>query len=426
CAVTTLCTGLLFGGMPALFGARAGAEWLRSGRSVAGGAARARGMLIAAELALAVVLAVGAGIMGRSVAALHAVDAGFRADHALTMRVQPTGRSAEERRAYWQEVLAAVRATPGVHAAGTVLHLPLAGRTWSESVEIEGVPDPGPAGRPRSAWQAVSTGYFDAAGIPILGGRDVHDADGAGGAPVVVVNDVFARTVLGEAQPIGRRIRTGNATGGEWATIVGVVGSVRHYALDREPPAEIYVPFGQRAVVATGLFVRTTSNPAALAGELRRRIREVDPDVPISHVQTMEQLVDTSLGRPRLLLSLLGSFALLGVTLGAVGIAGVVARVVRQRRREIGIRMALGASATSVAGLVAKESLAWAALGVLAGVAGTLAFARLLDSFVFGVSSTDPATFVAVPFGLFLVAALAGFLPARGAARVDPATVLGE
>jgi ABC-type antimicrobial peptide transport system permease subunit len=188
----------------------------------------------------------------------------------------------------------------------------------------------------------------------------------------------------------------------------------------------MYLPYNHRTVVANNLFIRTTGDPRALAGDLVRRIRAVDPDVPVSSVLTMDEQIDASLGRPRMLLVLLAGFAVLGVTLGAIGISGVVAWIVRQRRREIGIRVALGASPVGVAALVARTGILWAVLGIGIGIPAALGLSRLLRGLVFGVSTTDPITFLAVPFLLLLIAGIAGFVPATRAARVDPAAVLGE
>ena len=427
CALATLMAGIVFGAMPAFHGARnATASWLRHGRTVAGGAKGVRGALVALEIALAVVLAAGAGLMGRTLVAFHAVDAGFNADRILTLRLQPSGMEPDALRAYWRRVLEEVRAVPGVQGAATVLHLPLAGRKWSDVVDIEGQPEVPGAARPRVAWQSISTGYLETAGIPLLQGRDIAASDVSAGTRVALVNEALVHTYFAQGNALGQRIRTRFGTAQEWATIVGVVGTVLHDSLSAAPTPEFYVPFEQSPVVATGMIVRTQGDPTAVVGDVRRTIAEVDPDVPISQVQTMREIVDASLGRPRLLLALLSAFAALGILLGAVGIAGVVAWVVRQRRREIGIRAALGASPFELAGMVARDGLGWALLGVAIGVPGALALTRLLRGLVFGVSTTDPLTFVAVPAALLCVAALAGWLPALGAAKVEPASVLSD
>jgi predicted permease len=427
CIVATLMAGILFGAMPAFHGARnATAEWLRRGRTVAGGARSARGALVMLEIALAVVLAAGAGLMARTLAAFNDVDAGFNVDHILTLRLQPSGMEPDVLRAYWRRVLEEVRALPGVEGAATVLHLPLAGRTWSAVVEVEGQPAVMGDAQPRVPWQSISTGYLETAGIPLLQGRDFATSDASDGTRVALVNDAFVRDYFPGGGALGHRIRTRFGPTQEWATIVGVVGAVLHDSLSAAPRPEFYVPFEQVVVVATGMMVRTQGDPLAMAGAVRRSISNVDPDVPISQVQSMREIVTSSLGRPRLLLALLAAFAVLGIVLGAVGIAGVVAWVVRQRRREIGIRAALGASPFELAGMVARDGLGWALLGVAIGVPGALALTQLLRGLVFGVSTTDPLTFVAVPAALLCVAALAGWLPALAAAKVQPASVLSD
>jgi len=424
-AALTLLVSLAFGAAPAFFAARnALSGRLRAGRTVAEG--HTRGTLIAAQVAVAVVLAVGASLMARTLLALQRVDPGFSAENRLTLQLQPSGRSAEEGRAYWARVLETVRGTPGVLAAGTILHVPMSGRTWNADIEVEGRPLMDQQARPRSAWQAVSEGYLETVQIPLRSGRDFTADDHAGGPRVLLINDAFARAIFPGEDPIGRRIRAGNATQNEWATIVGVIGSVRHQSLSRDASPELYVSFNQRRVVANALVVRAQADPLALVASLSERIWDIDPNVPISQVRTMTDWLSASVARERAVLALLASFALIGLTLGAIGIYGVVAWSARQRAREIGIRLALGASPPSLVRFVARQGLIASLAGVAAGLLLAALLVRFMRGLVFGVATLDPITFLLVPAALLIVAAVAGTLPAARAARVPPAAVLND
>ncbi len=427
-AVLGAVTAAIFSLVPAVSGRDVAlATRVRSGgRTLAGQGQRARGLVVAAEVGLAVILTTGAMLMGRTLVALHHVDPGFRTDHLLTMVLQPSGRTSEQLRTYWDEVLARVRAVPGVTAAATVLHRPVGGRTWQGDVEVDGRPLPPGVSPQRTAWQVVSPGYFRTAGIPLLRGREFGPGDRADVPRVIAVNTVFAERVFPGEDPVGRRVKAGNGTQNEWATIVAVVGAVRHDSLNGPPGPEIYAPFSQRVVVATALVLRTATPPLAVARAVQEQVWTVDPDVPISDVRAMDDLYAASLSRQRMVLVLLGLFAGLGLLLSAVGIYGTVAYGVRQRLREIGIRMALGADAGAIRRLVLGSGLGYAALGLLAGGPVAWVLAPLMRSQVYGVTPGDPATFALVPCVLVLVAAAASWIPARRAAAGDPTVVLRD
>ena len=258
-------------------------------------------------------------------------------------------------------------------------------------------------------------------GIPLLRGRAFTAADRRESVPVVIVNDAFARAAWPGEDPIGKRFLAGNATrvGGP-VTVVGVVGGVRHVSLDASPGPELYRPNAQTPMSAVTLVLRTTGDPLASAALARQTIHSADPDVPISDVRSLEQVISASVARPRLIMTLLLVFAGVGVMLGAIGVYGVIAFAVGERRREIGVRIALGADPAAVALSVVLHGVRYAAVGVAVGLVAALAGTRLMRSLVFGVTTTDPATFAALSALLVVVAALASYLPARQAARTDP------
>jgi predicted permease len=424
----TLVPSVAFGMAPLLQAWRGG--FGTTLRLATGGAARGervRGALVSLQVALSLVLLVGASLMGRSLVSLLNVDRGMRTDHLLTAAVMPTGtQGAEGMRAFWRSALPAIEAIPGVVGAATILHLPTGGRTWNADVEVEGRPLPADAVRPRTAWQTVSSGYFATAGIPVVAGRAFTALDVAGAPRVVAVNEAFAERVFPGEDPIGRRIVAGNATVREPATIVAVVGGVRHDSLSAPPAPEVYVPIEQTAVYATALVVRTSVDPASVAEAVKARIWAINPNTPVMDVRTMDDVFAASLQRPRLTLSLLALFAAIGVVLGAVGIYGVVAFGVQQRVRELGIRAALGADAATLRRLVVLGGVRFAVLGVLVGIPVALALSRSLRGMFYGIAAADPVSFVAMPTALVLVAVLASWFPARNAARSDPMAVLRQ
>jgi putative ABC transport system permease protein len=428
-AVAIIATGVasvVAGLAPSLYGLRGDSGGrLRAGRTVLGGGTRARGALIAVEVALALVLTIGASLMGRSLAALNQVDRGLRSDHLLTMKMQPPGfGSPNASRAYWHDVLAQVRAVPGVTAVGTILHLPTSGRKWNADVEVDGRVLGVGESLPRAGWQSVSASYFSTAGMPVLKGRGFVDTDGPGAPAAVVLNSALADKLFPGENPIGRRIRAGFATSKDWATVVGIVSSVRHDSLNAPPAPELYVPFDQKIVGANSLVVRTTAEPTALTAALRDRIWSVNRDVPITDVRTMDDLFSQSLQRQRIVLSLFGFFATAGLLLSAVGIYGVVAYGVRQQIREIGIRVALGADASRIRRLVVGHGIRFALFGVAVGIPTAVALSGYMRGMVYGVATTDPLLFVAVPVLLVAIAAAASWIPARRAANADPCEVL--
>jgi predicted permease len=261
-------------------------------------------------------------------------------------------------------------------------------------------------------------------GIPLLRGRTFTDADGAEAAQVAMVSEAFARAAWPGEDAIGKRFEAGNATRAGVVTVVGVVGNVRHVSLDAEPEPELYRPLSQTSAGALTMVLRVTGDPMAVAPAARRTIQAIDANVPISDVRSLAQVTSGSVAAPRLIMVLMLMFAALGLLLGAVGMYGVIAYAVGERRREIGVRIALGAPPRRVAASVLMRGMRYATIGVAIGLAGALAATRLMRSLVYGVSITDPATFVAVSAFLVGVAAVASWLPARQAARTDPMTAM--
>ncbi|MES2306789.1 MAG: ABC transporter permease [Gemmatimonadota bacterium] len=399
---------------------------LRKGRSIAHGGRQARGVLVACEIALALVLTIGAALMIRTMLSLRQVDRGLRSEHLLTMQLLPPNLPDSGRATLWRTILQQVANVPGVTAAATVLHLPMSGRNWMADIRVEGRDLPAGSPLPRAGWQSVSPEYFRVAGIPLIAGRPFSDADGANAPRVIAVNAAFAERLFPGESPIGKRVAAGNATRDQIATIVAVVGNVRHDSLNVQPTPEVYATMWQRPVGASALIVRTSVSPVVVAPAIRQRIAEINRDIPISDIRTMDDVYAASLQRPRMVLALMGVFATLGLLLSGVGIYGVVAYGVRQRRKEIGIRLALGGSIDSIRRLVVREGLRYALLGVGIGLPAAFVLTRLMRGLVFGIPTFDPLSFAGVATILLLIAILASWAPAHRATRTNPVEVLRE
>jgi putative ABC transport system permease protein len=343
------------------------------------------------------------------------------------MRVQPTGerfKTSAQQLEYVGTLVDRLGALPGVQSVGVIHHLPLSGFAWYANIELEGrAAAPGEAPM-RAGWRVIAGDYFRTMGIPLVRGRGFTAADTREAPPVAIVSDEFAKAAWPGEDPIGKRFRAGNATRGGAVTVVGVVGGVRHVTLDAAPAPELYRPMAQTPMAAMTVAVRTAGDPLALAAVARQTVRGIDADVPISDVRSLEQVMSASVARPRLIMSLLLVFAGVGVILGAVGVYGVIAYAVGERRREIGVRIALGAAPGTVAGAVVLRGLTYAVVGVAIGLAGALAVTRVMRTLLFGVSATDPLTFAALSLFLVLVAVVASYVPARSAARTDPMVAL--
>ena len=411
-------------------GRRRASTVLREGASSESRAARhARGVMVSVQIALALVLTIGAGLMTRTLVQLNRVDAGIEIDRLLTLRLQPTGARYREPAAiasYYDLVLDRVSAVAGVQTAGLIQHLPFSGYNWVDGYQVEGQPlTPGEA-LPTANFKLVRGPYFEAVGQPLLAGRLFGAIDRSAPGAGLIVNRAFAqRHFGGAAEAVGRRIRAGRAAG-SWTSIIGVVGDVRTAALDVAPVPEFYRFADGSSIPSMMLAVRSSGDPLALAAVVREAIWSVDRGVPIAELQTMRALVGTTLGRPRLLVTLLTAFAAAGLALGAVGVYGIVAFGVTRRRREIGIRMALGADRRSVVRLLLRESAIYAAAGVAGGTAIALASSGLLKGLLFDVPPTDPLTYGGLAAAVGALVTLASYAPARRAAGIAPADALRQ
>jgi putative ABC transport system permease protein len=419
-----IATGVLCGIVPALHSSATilNAD-LTEGSSRTAGArrsSRTRDVLVAMEVAVALVLLVGAGLLLRSFHSLSRIETGIDTGNLLTFNLFLTAERAQSpsrQRAFYEETLRAVAALPGVVRAGAAVTLPIGGDDFSSTVAIEGQPAP-PAGQePRAGYQVVTPGYFETMGIPIREGRDFTPSDDVDAPPVVMVNETFARQHLSGRSPIGRRLRAGGGSGG-WMTVVGLVSDVRHLGPARPPRPEFYQPYTQRSFSFMAFVVRTRGIPASLVAPIRAAVARLDPSQPISGVSTMDQHLAAALSRPRFLSTLVATFGLLALLLSVVGVYGVMAYSVSQRTREIAIRSALGATSARIVGTVISKALWLTLAGAAAGVAASLALSRVLGGLLFETEATDPATYGAVVVTLMSTALLAAALPALRATRI--------
>ena len=447
-AITLLC-GIAFGLLPGGRLGRAGAAgpdaFRDGGRGTTAGPAgqRLRGALVASEFALAVVLLVGAGLMMRSFVALRAIDPGFdpRGVAAATVSVTGTAQADPARRsAFFTDLADRAAALPGVASASLVNHLPLAGDVWGREFRIEGRPTPAEGESPRATYRVVLPGYFATMRIPVLRGRDVGRGDRAGAPPVVVVSERLAETAWPGEDPVGRRITFDDST---WVTVVGVVRNTMQGEWAATPREELFLPYLQDAgyqespeghYASLTVVVRAACGGAAGADcdaaaaatvpAMRRLVAELDPAVAVSGAEVMTRVVRRATGAPRFYVLLLGAFAAVALALATVGIYGVMSYGVSQRTREIGIRIALGATPRGVVRQVVGGGMRPALVGAAVGLAGAFLLTRLMAGLLYGVAATDAVTYVGVTLLLLAVALLAGALPARRAARTDPVTAL--
>ena len=433
----SLLTGLIFGLAPATQASSLNLnETLKEGgRDSAAGSRgnRIRSLLVIIEVAVSLILLIGAGLLINSFLRLRDVDPGFRADNLLTMQVVlPTFKypDHERRTAFYDELLRRIETLPGVKSAAVTTNLPLYQQGNSIGISVEGIPDPAPGQgrRPTVATRVVSPRYFETMGIQLLQGRGFAAQDTADAPAAALINETMARRFWPEQDPTGKRLTSGSLTStdpDDWITIVGVVKDVRQFELVADPRPQMYLSYAQAGFFApSDLVVSTAVEPLSLAATVRRTVWEVDRDQPVSKIRTMEEIVSQSVARQRFSMLLLGIFAALALVLAAVGIYGVMSYSVAQRTREFGIRMALGAQRSDVLKLAVGQGLKLVLIGIGIGLAAAFVLTRVMSSLLFGVSATDPATFMIISLVLIGVAVAASFIPARRATKIDPMVAL--
>jgi predicted permease len=432
----SLVTGLLFGLAPSLQSSRTNLnETLKDG-SRSGSADFAgrtmRRVLVVAEVALSLTLLIGAGLLIESVARLQGVSPGFDSHNVLTFKIAlppvkyPTDTA---QILFTDQLLPRLNALPGVQAAGLTSVIPFGGRWSTASVGIEGLAIAQGQQRPWGDFRIASPRFFEALRIPLKRGRLLTDQDRFGAPDVVVIDDEFAKKYFPNTSPIGKRITFGARAGtpdSTWITIVGVVGHAAHEGLDAEPRIQYYFPVAQRGSRGMTVAIRTQGDPLTLVPTVRRAIHEIDAALPMSSINTMDKLVEQSVGQRKLSMILLGVFSAIALLLASLGIYGVMSYSVTQRTRELGIRMALGAARSQVLALVVGQGMALALVGVAIGLVAAFAVTRFLSSQLYGVGATDVPTFVGVSGLLIGIALIACLLPAMRATRVDPVTALRE
>jgi putative ABC transport system permease protein len=430
----SLMAGVVFGLAPAWRASRVDLHdaLKEAGRAGGGGRSRQRlrGALVVAELALALVLLAGAGLLVKGFWRLRSVEPGFDAANVLTMRIElPEARYRDTRAQteFRRRALEAVNALPGVEAA-MVSEVPLGGSSLHHNFLIEGRPPAAEGDEPDLYSRSVGGDYFRVMGVPVREGRALDARDREGAPLVGVVNEAFAREYFGGRSPLGARVRWARMEGEpRWIEVVGVVGDVRHFGLHRPEEPAIYTPYAQSLQPWKrwmNLVVRAEGDPARAADSVKARVWSVDPQIPLTKVRTMEEVAAGSVARQRFNLTLLAVFACAALLLASVGVYGVVSYAVAQRTHEFGVRLALGARAADVLRLVLRQGLVYAAVGVALGLAGALALSRVMESLLYGVSATDPFVYAAASALLAAVALLACLVPALRATRVDPVEAL--
>ncbi|HUG97662.1 MAG TPA: ABC transporter permease [Gammaproteobacteria bacterium] len=433
-ALVAICTSLLAGGLaasvPAMMASRrAVAVDLRDGGRGAVGSKRggSRGLLVAGEVALAVVLLIAAALLGRSMLALNAVDPGFAADTSIFTRIAlPSERYAEDPQsaAFFGQLAQRAAELPGVASAGVVQSLPMV-NDYVLSFRVDGRPAPPHGEEPSAIYYSVDPGYFAAMDIPMVRGRGILPSDRADGRRVMVVSESFAARFFPGGDVIGQRIDLGSGEP-DWREVVGVVADVRHYGLDARLEPQMYEPFAQNPFGNAFLVMNSKVLPAALTGPVRALVRELDADQPVGELRSLASVIEDSLADRRFGAWLIGGFAATALLLAAIGLYGTLAYAVRQTVREIGVRLAIGARPGDVLRAVLRRGVVVAALGVTVGLALALVGTRLLESFVFGISVRDPAVFGGIAAAMLGVAVAASVIPAWRASRIDPMRALRE
>jgi putative ABC transport system permease protein len=429
-AASIVC-GLFFGAFPALHASSPRGEHLlaRASRtSAAVSPRRTRRILMAAEVALALVLLSGCGLMFRTMLKLAAIDPGFRADHLLTARLTlagPAWESVDKRLAFYEQVHAAVARIPGVTDAALTLSLPIVGSEWGSVFIVSGKPVPSRSDVPSSAFIPISERYFETMGIRLVRGRSFDRGDANTSAKVAIVNERLANRMWPGEDPIGKRLKQGwPEDDNPWREVVGLVADVKLEGVDRGTPLQVFLPMTQQPPPTFAIVARTSVEPGTIGSALETAVQGLQPDLPVTRIQPMTALMSTAVATRRLSTMIFGVFAAVAILIAAVGLYGVVSQSVTERTHEIGVRVALGAERRRILRLFIGQGLTIAVVGTFAGIAGAIGLSRWLRELVFGVEATDPLTLSAVGILLLFVAMLACYVPARRATKVDPLAAL--
>jgi putative ABC transport system permease protein len=425
-------TGLIFGLAPALQSTRPqlNESLKESGKSVTSGLRRnrTRNLLVIGEVALTMILLVGAGLLLKSFHQLQTVKTGFRPDHLLVMDLSLPQKYTNRQQInnFFDQALSRIATIPGVEAVGATSVLPLSGNNNSGNFTIEGGPPAAPGQSPNANRRSINPDFFQAMGMKLIEGRVFTEQDTANSQPVVIINETMARQFWQGEEVLGKRVRLGSGDNNTspWLVIVGVVEDIKHQTLKAPARQEMYFPFMQLPTRYLAIAIRTAGEPLKLTPQVRSAVLEIDKDQPVGNVNTMEELMAQTITADRLTLQALGVFAGLAVLLAVVGIYGVMSYTVTQRTNEIGIRMALGAQTRNVLWLIFKQGMALALTGIAIGLVGARALTGLLEKILFEVSAADTSTFIVVSLLLTAVALIACAIPAHKAATVDPLVAL--
>ena len=431
-AGTALLAAGLFGFAPLLgIRKREPNTLLREGeRGSTGLANTARRVLVAVEVALAIVVLCGAGLLVKSLSGLLQVNPGLDPREVLTMYVslpQADTYGPPVRETFCADLSRNAEGLPGIRAIGAISHLPLSGQNAGRGLTIEGRPVATSREAPSAAFRLTCPGYFATLSIPLIGGRDFNDRDVTRGERVAIVNrELAARYWPGESA-IGKRLKIGSLQDtNPWLTVVGVAENVRHFGLESDPERELFLPYAQSAWLVMTIVAKTVGEPLSWRTTLRDIVKRTEPDLPVARVRAMTDVISTSVAWRETPMRLLSGFALIGLVLASIGVYGVLAYYVSQRTREIGVRAALGATRAQLAGLVVRQSLVSIAAGVILGIAGSLATGPLLTDLLYGVEPGDPQVLMGIVGLLVAAALLASWLPARRAASIDPLVALRD
>jgi putative ABC transport system permease protein len=429
-----LVTGLIFGLAPASQASHFNlSETLKEGGRDSGAGARGkrlRSSLVIAEVAVSVVLLIGAGLLINSFMHLRNLDPGFRADHLLALSVNLSEvqyPDTARRTAFFDEVVRRVLPLPGVQSVAVAGNLPFTYNGDSMGIAVEGIPDPPPDQWPDVIYRAIGPGYFNTMGIPLVRGREFNDGDTIDTTRGVVIGEKTAKHYWPNQDPIGKRLKPGATSDNEtpWRTVIGVVKDVRQNDFIAEPKMQMYFSYKQVGqLVANALIVRTSVDPLSLAMPVRNAIWSVDKDQPVANIDSMQNIVADAVARQRFSMLLLAIFAALALVLAAVGIYGVMSYTVAQQTREIGIRIALGAKRGDVLKMTVKQAIKLVGLGLAVGLPSAFILTRVMSTLLFGISATDPITFLGISLVVLAVALLASYIPALRATKVDPMIAL--